>query len=296
MLNDSINALLIIILFFIIGAFSIAYLSSINTNNKAYSNLWKDFRYEVFTVSALLIPLYFGNILFLIFLLLFNLHALIEIFNLDKNNSPGLFKLLGILLSSIIIILVYYSHQLLILPVILFFLYFIISLLVKYKKNELLIITKYLLIITTAISSIIIIRQLEDGILLLIFIYLVSETNDAFAMLFGSKLGKNKVFTPISPNKTLEGLITGIGFALIAGFIFNFYFELFSPLLSVAIIFLIIFGAISGDLLFSSCKRIHNIKDFTPIYKDLNGVLDIYDSFIISALFFYCYFVITQFL
>ena len=52
-------------------------------------------------------------------------------------------------------------------------------------------------------------------------------------------------------------------------------------------ILVIIFSVIAGDIIFSLYKRFYNVKDFKEIISNQGGVLDIYDSLLISGLVFY---------
>ena len=54
------------------------------------------------------------------------------------------------------------------------------------------------------------------GIALIVFLYIVTESCDSFALLIGKLFGRHKAFR-ISPNKTLEGLAAGIVLAAAIG-------------------------------------------------------------------------------
>ena len=58
-------------------------------------------------------------------------------------------------------------------------------------------------------------------------------------------------------------------------------------ILTGAIIGLIIISAILGDLVFSAYKRIYETKDFMTLIKGHGGIIDIYDSLLISSITFY---------
>ncbi len=48
-------------------------------------------------------------------------------------------------------------------------------------------------------------------------------TNDVFAYLTGKFLGKRKLYERVSPNKTWEGTIGGLLFAILAGFLYAYF-------------------------------------------------------------------------
>jgi phosphatidate cytidylyltransferase len=101
---------------------------------------------------------------------------------------------------------------------------------------------------------------------------------DVGSYLIGSSIGKTPLFPQISPNKTIEGLLGGIGFVLI--FVTIIYvFELISldlliiSLLSAPFAFL-------GDYLESQLKREKSIKDSGSLIPGHGGVWDRLDSHI----------------
>ena len=76
----------------------------------------------------------------------------------------------------------------------------------------------------------ILIRNLDNGVVLLAAVLIISSVNDIAAYLFGKFFGANKAFPNISPNKTYEGSIAGIiSSILISIFLFD-YFKLMIPL------------------------------------------------------------------
>ncbi len=133
----------------------------------------------------------------------------------------------------------------------------------------------------------------------LLFVYVILGTclNDIFAYFVGVLLGKHKMNPRVSPKKTWEGFIGGIVlsslftmiFAIICEKCFNiplipgnldlahWYNILFASLL-------ISFSAVLGDLMFSLIKRSYNIKDYGNIFPGHGGVLDRFDSLLITSL------------
>ncbi len=114
---------------------------------------------------------------------------------------------------------------------------------------------------------------------------------DTFAFLIGRKLGKHKL-TKISPNKTIEGAVSGLIAAVIGTIIYTivvntyFLFELSYPIMIVVAILLSIISQI-GDLIASYIKREYNKKDFGNILVGHGGILDRIDSLIFTAPFAY---------
>ncbi|MDR1876101.1 MAG: phosphatidate cytidylyltransferase [Flavobacteriaceae bacterium] len=126
------------------------------------------------------------------------------------------------------------------------------------------------------------------------FVFLLIWISDSFAYLVGSKFGKRKLAPKISPNKSVEGLLGGVVFTIIAGIIIEvFRTELRGDWIVISII-IAIFAPI-GDLAESRLKRLFNVKDSGSLMPGHGGILDRLDSFIfcIPAIFTY-YLIITM--
>ncbi len=119
-----------------------------------------------------------------------------------------------------------------------------------------------------------------------ILLYLIACVifNDIFAYLIGSKFGKTK-YSKISKNKTLEGNIGGLVFGSVFGFLVYFFLVSKERVLITILVTLILNVSCQiGDLLFSKIKREHNIKDFSNLIPGHGGVLDRFDSLLLTTL------------
>lgn len=138
----------------------------------------------------------------------------------------------------------------------------------------------------TSFSLIILLRN--QGIHLLLYLFLITIITDTYALITGLLIGKNKLLETISPKKTWEGLFGG---TIMGTFISTvFYHNVIDPHLSIWIIiiislFLSIIGQF-GDLAFSAIKRYFGKKDFSNIMPGHGGVLDRLDSIIFVLLGF----------
>lgn len=135
------------------------------------------------------------------------------------------------------------------------------------------------------------INGLENGKLLVWYIFTCAWGTDIFAYIFGKWIGKHK-FSKISPNKSIEGCVSGIIGAillsLLATYIFNNFFGMEFSYISTIIISIIlsVVGQI-GDFAASSIKRYVGIKDFSNLIPGHGGMLDRLDSVIFIAPFAY---------
>ena len=108
--------------------------------------------------------------------------------------------------------------------------------------------------------------------------------NDSFAYLTGRFIGKRKIYERVSPNKTWEGTIGGLLFAILASFLYA-YFNEFD--VGVWMGFALICGicATVGDLFESVIKRSLGVKDMGQIMPGHGGMLDRFDALILAAPF-----------
>lgn len=108
---------------------------------------------------------------------------------------------------------------------------------------------------------------------------------DAFALFGGKRFGKHKAAPDISPNKTVEGCISGAVCSVIAGLIL--YFALRSNYgLSLVCCMVTAFVCSSfgqvGDLAASLIKRTAGIKDYSNLIPGHGGAMDRIDSLLFS--------------
>ncbi|WP_439132976.1 phosphatidate cytidylyltransferase [Polaribacter sp.] len=124
---------------------------------------------------------------------------------------------------------------------------------------------------------------------LMISILSIIWVNDSFAFLVGKNFGKNKLFPSVSPKKTIEGLLGGLIFSLLAGLLISKLNTDFSTLNWLIIAVIVSLVGTLGDLVESKFKRQANIKDSGNIMPGHGGILDRLDSLLFAAPFVYLY-------
>lgn len=133
--------------------------------------------------------------------------------------------------------------------------------------------------------------SIEDGRILIWYVFFIAWGTDIFAYLIGKNFGKHK-FTEISPNKSIEGCVAGILGAVLLSILYTLVCNL---VWNTEISYIYIFGlsiflsVISqiGDLAASSVKRYCQIKDFSNLIPGHGGILDRIDSVIFILPFAY---------
>ncbi len=144
------------------------------------------------------------------------------------------------------------------------------------------------LIIIPGFASLIALKQITINSPTILFIYFTAIWSvDVFAFFGGKLIGGPKAFPNISPNKTISGLLVGVTFAGINCYLATFLSENLNCLSCKisAFVFGILMGFVSqfSDVFISSFKRIFKIKDFGSIMPGHGGMLDRFDSIILSA-------------
>ncbi|TSB46438.1 phosphatidate cytidylyltransferase [Alkalicoccobacillus porphyridii] len=124
----------------------------------------------------------------------------------------------------------------------------------------------------------------EIGMVLVFFVILLIWTTDSAAYFVGRAIGKHKLWPDISPNKTIEGSLGGVVFAIIVGTVLYLLLPDLSTYISFStalVIMLVasVFGQI-GDLVESALKRHYAVKDSGNVLPGHGGILDRFDSLI----------------
>jgi phosphatidate cytidylyltransferase len=137
----------------------------------------------------------------------------------------------------------------------------------------------------------------ENGIALLLFLFLCVWSGDIAALYIGKRFGKRKFAPHLSPNKTWAGAIA----SLIASVIFGMFIVLLGDWFSTSassftklhtsapwwVFILLAIGlnaaAQFGDLLESALKRGAGIKDSGTLLPGHGGVLDRIDALLMAA-------------
>lgn len=132
-------------------------------------------------------------------------------------------------------------------------------------------------------------RMCQDGIYTVWMILISAWGCDTCAYAVGKLIGRKKIFPVLSPKKSLEGCIGGVLGAALIGWLYGFFFvEKAFPDRNMAWMIALIcaVGAVMsmvGDLAASAIKRNMQIKDYGKLIPGHGGIMDRFDSVIVTA-------------
>lgn len=128
------------------------------------------------------------------------------------------------------------------------------------------------------------IRQAPQGFWLIFTLVFVVFAGDTLALYTGTFLGRRKLCPKISPQKTVEGALGGLGGSLLAGVIMKL--SVFHGVgWGATVLFCLAVGAAGqvGDLFESQMKRAGGIKDSGAILPGHGGMLDRIDALLFAG-------------
>ena len=117
---------------------------------------------------------------------------------------------------------------------------------------------------------------------------------DTAAYFVGSRLGRRKLAPAISPNKSIEGAVGGLMGALLAASLGKIWF-----VSSLSLVDALVIGGVVGvlgqmsDLVESRFKRDAGVKDTSNILPGHGGILDRFDSPLLTFPVIYYYLIMT---
>lgn len=160
----------------------------------------------------------------------------------------------------------------------------------KGKLDYTLVASCFMGVLYASMSFMCIVLLREAGAYLYLLVFVGPWVSDIFAYLCGRLFGKHKLIPQVSPKKTVEGSVGGIIFTAIAfvvyGIIIKTYFNASAVANPIA---MALAGAVTsviaqiGDLTASAIKRRFDIKDYGRIFPGHGGVMDRFDSVLLTA-------------
>lgn len=122
---------------------------------------------------------------------------------------------------------------------------------------------------------------------LILYLVVLTQSNDVAQYLWGKLFGKHKVVPKVSPNKTWEGLIGGVATTIGLAFLLAPYLTPLEPIHILFSAIIIGLGGFIGDVNISALKRDIGVKDSGTILPGHGGILDRIDSLTFTSPMFF---------
>lgn len=159
----------------------------------------------------------------------------------------------------------------------------------KYHSRQVMAVFFGLFYVAVMLSYVYRIRELSRGLYLAFLVFLCSWGCDTCAYCVGMLIGKHKMSPKLSPKKSVEGAVGGVVGAALLTALYSFAFRAQMEIDAAEIGILAVIAAVAalismvGDLTASAIKRNYDIKDYGHLIPGHGGILDRFDSVIITA-------------
>lgn len=141
-------------------------------------------------------------------------------------------------------------------------------------------------------SYLIPLREAENGMFIIVALFAATWCGDAGAYFVGIRFGKRKLAPELSPKKTVEGAFGGVLGSIVGMIIYslilNFIFKM--PCNELGLVLFGIGCAVLGpvsDIATSAIKREFGVKDYGTLFPGHGGILDRFDSVLLTTPFVY---------
>ncbi|MGB5158103.1 phosphatidate cytidylyltransferase [Desulfobacterium sp. N47] len=235
-----------------------------------------------------------GSLVFAIFISIVSIIALSEYYSiiLHPEKSSGMNNVLPLLscFVGLIIIFVAYRDMPDLMPALVVFNLLVSGFISLFKfkinKDVIWLVSKQLMgliYIPLFLSYLVLIRNGSNGIFWIYFLLIIIFAGDTGAFYTGSYFGKHKLCPSVSPGKTIEGSLGGLGASLMAGALFKYFFlPSYSWWVSILLFICVGIAGQIGDLFESELKRSAGIKDSGSILPGHGGILDRIDALLFA--------------
>lgn len=243
-------------------------------------------------LAATIAVVAFGGLVLLFILEIVTLIGLFELYRTSGIEKSGLARagyLAAVVYYALLGVTVEADFEMLLLGIMLCLMAWYVITYPKYHIEQVTMVFFGIIYVAASMSCIYRVRTLMDGEYIVWLIFIGAWGSDTCAYCVGKLIGKHKLPSKLSPNKSIEGCVGGIAGAALIGLIYGSVFKQnFSVLMNPPVVLALIGGASSvisqvGDLAASAIKRNHEIKDYGHLIPGHGGILDRFDSIIFTA-------------
>jgi phosphatidate cytidylyltransferase len=254
-------------------------------------------------LPLLIAGIYFGSLPFLFLILAVSFLALREYYGLAEENGYPTFRWFGVVAGLLIVVSVFLNgtgfaqvteNQLTAAIISILIVALAIRSVLRGPSETLLSewgVTLFgLFYVAWPLAHLLLIRDLRpQGQAATFLLFSMIWAEDITAYLVGSRWGRHLIAESVSPKKTWEGTLAGIAGAVIVAVGFQLTLLRQQLQLPEAIVLAIITAVLAffSDLSESLLKRTAGVKDSSPLLPGHGGILDRFDSFLLSAPFYY---------
>lgn len=159
----------------------------------------------------------------------------------------------------------------------------------RYQLTQIAVVGFGFFYVPVLLSFVYLTRCLPHGKSLVWLIILSAWGCDTLAYCTGMLIGRHKMTPLLSPKKTIEGAVGGVAGAALLGFLYGIILHAAAPASGAHggwFALICAFGGLIsqvGDLAASAIKRNYEIKDFGNLIPGHGGIMDRFDSVIITA-------------
>ncbi|MGM0652800.1 MAG: phosphatidate cytidylyltransferase [Bacillota bacterium] len=258
---------------------------------------------SIIGIPIVLAAVIVGGYWYAAFLMLIVNLGLFEYNAIIKTNYNNVTVIINHFSASLLIAIIYFGHLDLIYPLLMLtFLILFATALFKMDTKSIVdsAMSLWGVIYLGGLSGyMILLRMLPDGLIYTFILLIGVWVHDTTAYFIGVKWGIRRFASQISPKKSVEGSLAGIGAVAVLFFSITMLFPGFlpvSPLQAISLALGITVFAQLGDLLESALKRQMVVKDSSSIIPGHGGILDRFDSLILVAPFVYYFFLLIDML
>ncbi len=250
-------------------------------------------------VAVLLGCTYYNQLSFSILFFCITILGLREFYSLSSKEGCTPQKIWGIVagatlfITNALVSMGYCSHRILVIPIPMIFLTFIFELYTKsinpFRNIAFTILGVVYVGVPFSLLNYLVTYTGSYNHELLVGLFFILWSGDSGAYLVGSAIGKRKLFPRVSPGKTWEGFIGGSIASYVVVFFVSKYYVSIGVIDWMLLATLIILIGTLGDLVKSLFKRSVNVKDSGNLLPGHGGIIDRFDSLLMSVPFVFTY-------